>query len=270
MKNQTLFVERYALGDGIEGTPRPPDEALAAISESNTEILSRYPARDMRQAVEAKLAARERVLPFNAEQAPRRVAPRVARLAYSAAAACALALVAFLAVRTTMARDAAGTLANGLPRGDGAIALADGERAKGAGPRLFVYRQSDSGAERLDPETRVKPDDVLQVSYFAGGDRFGAILSVDGNGTVTQHYPDSGDTMAPLSIGGEISLDFSYKLDDAPKFERFFLVAGRKPISLRGFKDALADAAAADQAGTFPPPDVLPKGVHVIDLLLHK
>lgn len=267
MKNQTLFAERYALGEGIEGTARPPDEALAAISESNAEILSRYPADDVRRAVEEKLAARERVLPFNAAQ---RATQRVTRLAYSAAAACALALVAFLAVRTATARDAAGTLANGLPRGDGAIALADTERAKGAGPRLFVYRQSDSGAERLDPETRVNPDDVLQVSYFAGSDRFGAILSVDGNGTVTQHYPDAGDTMAPLSIGGEISLDFSYKLDDAPKFERFFLVAGRKPISLRGFKDALADAAAADQAGTFPPPDVLPKGVHVIDLLLHK
>jgi hypothetical protein len=54
-------------------------------------------------------------------------------------------------------------------------------------------------------------------------------------------------------------------LDDAPKFERFFLVAGRKPISLRGFKDALADAAAADQARDFRPRRPA-EGVHVIDL----
>ena len=61
------------------------------------------------------------------------------------------------------------------------------------------------------------------------------IFSIDGGGVVTIHLPTDGresGSAAELETGGEVRLPFSYELDAAPRFERFFFVAADEPFSL--------------------------------------
>jgi hypothetical protein len=113
-------------------------------------------------------------------------------------------------------------------------------RIKGA-QHLLVFRAGAAGkAARLSPSARVRPHDRLQLAYTGGDARFGAILSVDGNGVVTQHLPVDAAAATALAAG-ETSLPRSYELDEAPGFERFFFVTGPRPFALG---DVLAAARA--------------------------
>jgi len=59
---------------------------------------------------------------------------------------------------------------------------------------------------------------------------------VDGRGTVTWHLPAGyagGPLSAPALEGqGDVVLPSAYELDDAPGFERFFLVSSAAPFDL--------------------------------------
>lgn len=243
-------------------------EAIAEIERSNAEILAAYPASAMRRAVEEKLASkgaretRGRIIPFG----------RRGSVAGLAAAACCVLAVSFLSINTLIARNSA------APGGtvSGTVAVAD--RVKGSGPRIFAYLKEEKGPRLLAPETRVAAGDTVQISYVSGGDQFGAIVSVDGTGNVTQHFPESGDRSGELSQTGEIPLDYSYRLDDAPRFERFFLVSGKSDFSMEWFKKRISEPSilqGLDKA-TLPETivaslsDSLPPGVHIAEILLRK
>jgi hypothetical protein len=106
------------------------------------------------------------------------------------------------------------------------------ERIKGSGtPALMVYRQSAGQPERLSPQAVVKPGDVIQASYQVTKAEQGALASVDGNGQVTVHLGSQGHSVA-LAPGGEKFLDTSYELDQAPRYEVFFLLTSDKPFDL--------------------------------------
>jgi len=117
---------------------------------------------------------------------------------------------------------------------------------KGA-TRLFAYRAAKPGTRptKLAPASKVRPHDVLQLAYTAGEARYGTVLSVDGRGVVTQHLPVGAASAAPLAATGETNLPQAYELDDAPGFERFFLITAAKPFSLSQVLDA-ARALARD------------------------
>ena len=104
------------------------------------------------------------------------------------------------------------------------------ERIKGSveGPELMVFRKLDSGEERLRDRTRADSGDLVQIVYRSSGLPFGAILSLDGSGIVTQHLPVNSNTAVRLAVRD--TLDFAYELDDAPKWERFFF--HRRGLSL--------------------------------------
>ena len=73
------------------------------------------------------------------------------------------------------------------------------------------------------------------------------------------HWPEgSADTAAPLSAKGEVKLPSAYELDDAPAFERFFLVTSEAPFAMTSVLDAARTlaahpAAARTQALPLPP-----------------
>jgi len=117
-------------------------------------------------------------------------------------------------------------------------------RAKGLRPSLVVHRQVSDGEEVLSGGAVAAQGDVLQLAYVPGEASHGVVLSIDGNGSVTLHHPASvgGDTR--LQRGGESRLPHGYQLDDAPSFERFFLVTGAAPI------DVSEVLAAADRLAT--------------------
>jgi hypothetical protein len=106
------------------------------------------------------------------------------------------------------------------------------ERLKGQGPQLRLYRKTPSGSEALSDGARVVPGDVIRLAYLAAGHSFGAIVSVDGRGAVTLHVPHRGSQSIPLKNDGKILLDFALELDDAPRWERFYLVAGHTPFDV--------------------------------------
>jgi len=262
MRKPGLIMEQLFLKEkAIEEYPEMAG-SLDAIRKSNEEILKAYPASRMKEAVLAKMAEsarmaggdKKRILDFD------RGRTRFSgfRIATYAAAVCCVVLLSFVAVRAEIFTSGSG------------VTLENGDRIKGGGQRLFVYRKTGEAPVLLPAKARVSVDDIVQISYIAGGDAFGAILSVDGNGTVTQHYPDAGDYTAVLSNDGESSLDFSYKLDNAPKFERFIFVSGKEKITLAEYKKALVRAAAADKSGMFDIASSLPPKAHVTDILLLK
>jgi hypothetical protein len=111
-------------------------------------------------------------------------------------------------------------------------------RLKGLEPHLAIFRKTANGSEPLYPGEKARPGELLRIGYQAGGFTYGAILSVDGNGSVTRHWPDSGDQAARLE-NGEALLPSSFELDAAPDYERFYFVVSRRPFELDPLLESL-------------------------------
>ena len=263
MSKPEFFIEKMSL-DGDSGhqkktkVDRETEDSFAAIERSNAAILSAYPAEAMRNAVRAKLSAqKKRTLLF----------PSLGTLGFAAAACCVLA-VSFLTFGNMVSIN--------QPSASDAPLLAD--RAKGSGPNIFVYLKDGDDVRLLPSGSQVKSGDTIQISYIAGPDAYGAIVSIDGTGSIFQHYPESGDLAASLSPKGEIPLEYSYQLDDAPRFERFLFVSAPTPFSTGFFKKELAKPAVASKMGEPKIPetleallaDALPNGAHITEILLLK
>lgn len=107
----------------------------------------------------------------------------------------------------------------------------NGVRLKGLEPHLAIFRKTPAGSEPLHPGQKTRPGEVLRIGYQSAGFPYGAILSVDGNGNVTRHWPASGERSGRLQ-GGEALLPSSFELDAAPDYERFYFVVSKKPFAL--------------------------------------
>jgi hypothetical protein len=121
-------------------------------------------------------------------------------------------------------------------------------RLKGIGPHLTLFRKTAAGAEELRPGTVARRGDIIQVSYAAGDAKYGVIFSIDGRGTLTWHVPPGyagGSRAAPaLDSRGTVVLPAAYELDDAPRYERFFLVYGPSPFQIADIERAARALAA--------------------------
>lgn len=104
------------------------------------------------------------------------------------------------------------------------------ERIKGMEPSLRIYRAGDGKAELLNEGAVAETFDLLQLEYNGAGAGFGAIVSLDGRGAVTLHYPGSPEDVPQLD-SGSVLLPYAYQLDNAPRFERFFFVTSREEFS---------------------------------------
>jgi hypothetical protein len=195
-------------------------ERLSALERSNDEILRRHPPAEVAAAIRSRLAA-ERV------RAHSGVGNRVAL-----AAALGLA-AAVSAVWVT-------------PRPPMPAANGDVVRSKGLAPQLLLYRNGGgTGVERLDPGAVARRHDVVQLAYRSAGRRHGVIVSVDGAGLITRHLPAVGSQAAPLEGGAAVALPEAYELDDAPGFERFYLVTADQPFAVATVVEAVRRGAGA-------------------------
>lgn len=260
-KISDLQLERLALGE----LPAPEAAALrarlseldharlAAIATSNLEILAAHPPAAVRAEVERRRAAT-------------RSAPRLLWLATPLAAAAATALVLWPA-------DPPIDPAIDEPLPEPAIqtpSIPDPgtTRIKGLEPHLLVFRQEGESAVPLQEPADAQPRDRLQLSYVAAGARFGVVLSLDGAGVVTLHYPASETAATTLQQGGAVPLDRSYELDAAPEFERFVLVTADTPLHTATILAAAKQLAGSPQAATAPL--VLPLELRQRSFLLRK
>ncbi|WP_375765624.1 ActD protein [Archangium gephyra] len=127
------------------------------------------------------------------------------------------------------------------PRPQQAVLL-ETTRTKGLEPKLLIHRQTRGAPEPLADSARVRPGDVLQLSYVSGGRSHGAVLSIDGRGSVTLHAPES--PTGPLALkGGTVPLPSAYALDDAPAFERFFFVTSDEPFDVNALMESARELA---------------------------
>ena len=146
-------------------------------------------------------------------------------------------------------------------------------RLKGLLPKLLVFQkpaQPAGGGDvaALGDGATVHPHDVLQVGYVAAGRRYGALLSIDGGGNVTVHAPAPGQA-ALLDPVARVLLPTAYELDDAPAFERFFLLTSARPIALEAVT-AAARALGADPQRAASSALPVPAGVEQTSILLRK
>jgi hypothetical protein len=58
------------------------------------------------------------------------------------------------------------------------------------------------------------------------------IFSIDGRARVTLHFPASERETPSLDSSGEVVLPYGYRLDDAPRFERFYFVTSAEEFSV--------------------------------------
>jgi anti-sigma factor RsiW len=115
-------------------------------------------------------------------------------------------------------------------------------RIKGDAASLEVFRRTDGGSERLVDGAHARAGDVLRLGYRVAQPLYGVIASVDGRGVVTRHFPERGDSAAPLTPGDIVLLDRAFELDDAPRWERFHLLTSVSPFAIEAVVNALGDA----------------------------
>lgn len=240
-----LYLERYRIGElpedergRIERLLELDPELRArfeALTTSETEIAKHYPASSMDERIRgrARAAGISRSLASSAPTAP---GDRAVRWLMPALAAAAVVLAVGVGVGVLRA-----------PAPD------DGVLVKGGDAELVVFRKTPAGTERLEPGATAHRGDLLRMGYRAAGRPYGAILSTDGNGNVTQHLPRSGERAVSLETGGTVLLDFSYELDNAPRWERFYLVTGPEPFELQPVRRA-ALGVATTGSEIAPPP----------------
>jgi|CXWL01.1.fsa_nt_gi hypothetical protein len=243
-----LKLERFLLGELTDdeagvirsaiGRDADVQARLTALEASNAELLQAHPVGPFVAAVDLKLSARNR---------GRAISRRTWVLAPAALAAAALLFV----LRPSPTSDFEWSAANGEQ--------VSGDRFKGDGPQLVVFLKDGADASRLLAQgAYARSGDVVQVAYRGVGENFGVIVSLDGRGHVTRHFPLNGETASRLRSGGLVPLDSAYRLDDAPRAERFFLVTSNDEFEVAGVLEA------AGRPGLDPlRDDRLPIGPHL-------
>jgi hypothetical protein len=242
------LVERLAAGELPEDraaevraflAAEPDGQArLEAIAESNRSILQSQPPAAMADAVRARARRRGRGL---------------------------LVLAPVTAVAAVAAVVALGGRPGTRPGDDSGR---EPTRVKGT-PSLVIHRQRDLAIERVAPGATVRERDLLQVAYQAAGRSHGVVLSIDGAGKVTRHFPTSGVEAGRLASGGLVSLPDAFELDDAPEFERFFFVTSRSPFAMARVLDAARSLGQRPETARSRPLD-LPAGLEQTSFLLRK
>jgi len=135
-------------------------------------------------------------------------------------------------------------------QGPAAVTELEQVRKKGLRPSLGLYRQKSDGVERLEPGSRLRAGDLVQVRYIAAGKAFGVVASMDARGSVTLHLPEAPGPAMALVRDGERALAHAYELDDSPGFERFVFVTADAPFDTELVVRALKQGAALPKGFT--------------------
>jgi len=230
------YLERYAL----EELPNEEAEeigrlasldpelqaALDEIESSNQEILSLYPPLTFKASLMSRI-----------EDKPRKLFPLKRVLTISSAAAALLILILVLPMlkkRPEIVHPAGErevTLIKGTPTLDFSIT------------QLLVYRKIQDKVEILTDGDQARPGDLLQLAYVSTEESYGMILSIDGRGLITLHFPEGKGESTQLELNKQFLLPNAIELDDAPGFERFFFLTSGFPIDVDVVLKGLEDVA---------------------------
>lgn len=225
MKVSEIMLERFVLDELPAEVADRIDEAMkhdALLRERAMALATLQSASDSRWIAES---IRQRL---HQQQRPSR-----SILRWATPAAVALILAAIVA----------------RPGDRPSTGAAMGERIKGPDAALSIYRQTPNGSEQLDEGTVAHQGDVIRIGYRVSDTAFGMIASVDGRGVVTLHHPAATPRATRLRGGEVVLLDQAYELDDAPKWERFYIITGTTEFDVAPIVDAIARSAATPAGG---------------------
>lgn len=225
-------LERYLTGDlpaaemreirELEKTNEIFANRVKMLREDNVAILRKMPFERLSEKMDA--------MPGRSGSAGNTVHVNFKLVKFAAAAALVLAVVsvALFGQREVMA-----------PATDGAqvmdVAMLDsqdeGTRIKGMDARMEVWKKTADSAVQMSNLDEAREGDEIQLRYSVPEKSFGLLFSMDGNGALTMHM-GSENHAVELAPGEMTTLPFAYKLDNAPKFEKFFLLTSRNMFSI--------------------------------------
>ncbi len=227
---ERLHLGEFSAKEEIEMKTRMSDEDwayLQSLDASNDEILSSYPPGVELREIEAKM------YPSTAAVAQTSVASSSIRSWLRGLSTFALAggVVAAVCVGVVSMNNVEQPMTG----------VMDGVRLKGDG-RVLVYKKSQTVEPKLLTNGALcQRGDLIQLGFITEPGH-AVLLSFDGNGSTTLHWPENGQTAVD---GGTKVLDFSLELDAAPKFERFVLVTSPNEIRIQ---DVMAQAKEVAQS----------------------
>ena len=232
-------LERYLTGDLPESEMREirelekKDEIFAQrvklMREDNAAILRKMPFERLSEKLDA--------MPERSNSAGNTVPVNFRLVKFAAAAAFVLAVVsvALFSQREIASQGVGGQLASdGSVESAMAVAMADednGTRIKGMDARMEVWKKTGDSAVQMQNLDAASEGDEIQLRYSVPEKCYGLLFSMDGNGTITMHMGDNNRAIA-LEPGKMTTLPFAYKLDNAPKFEKFFLLTSKADFAV--------------------------------------
>ncbi len=223
MDNKKIMTELYRLGELPKGWEKKIDadsidREVGEILQSDQEILAAYRPSAMAREIGEKLRGAK------AERTVKRAHLTLATVGAAAA------MVVF------------GLFLPGLLPSTGEEDLTRMKGKTEAG--LTLYRNSGMATEVLDGSSPAREGDLIQLGYRIDPKTpYGIILSVDGRGLVTRHLAPEGGLAEKLLPGGDHLLDFAYELDDAPRFETFYLLLSDRTFPVDPVVDLLSREA---------------------------
>jgi hypothetical protein len=267
MKNKSipdLYLEQILLDELPESKKKQLnmqdlDEVVESLRESDREILLKYSPEDMAGKLQARLSGESE--DANVSQGPSSWFNR--QRAGILIAAAAVAIIAGMSP----------FLFRQDPDLNPLVPDYSTTRIKGLEPSIVLYRKVSGSVEQLGNNAKASENDLLQIKYNAGGKLFGVIFSIDGRGVVTLHYPADKSGSLVLTRDGEVALDFSYQLDDAPRFERFFFITSDRTFNIDTVLTAgwnLADKLVRDDVDLNKSKLDLPAELDQISMILQK
>lgn len=194
-------------------------EEIQLIQQSNQDFLSKFPA----DVFIPKIIDRYR----GDEKEGDVVAPEPARTTRKwliAVPALAAALVIVILMALPKGADKASMVEDD-------IILKGQQNMNPSQPRLIVHRKNNSAVEVLHNGSIGRAGDLLQLAYIPSKQPYGIILSIDGSGNVSLHFPL--DNTHSTSLAAEkFYLPEAIELDDAPYFERFFFITSQASMDV--------------------------------------
>jgi len=215
-------LERFLTGDlpaeemkkieDLESTDEILAQRIKELRDNNVSVLNRFPFDSLSEKI--------------AENEGGKVRSNFGILRFASAAVLVLAvtLVAFISQRDAAMTGTGDARGSDVTTTDVALLESSSDtRIKGFDARMEVWKKTESGIVELKNLDEAREGDEIQLRYSVPQKCFGLLFSMDGNGVVTLHLGDGAKAIA-LKPGNMNSLPFAYKLDDAPRFEKFFLV----------------------------------------------
>jgi hypothetical protein len=255
-----LLLERYRLNE------LPPADAAGVAEQLGRDARLRERLAALEQSDDM---LREHIVRMEPRLIAQRPPDRRGALWTTAWAIPAVVVIASVTVAVVARRPAPVTLVTPVTPFTGP---ASDDRVKGASssaPGLALYRRTAGGSERLADGAVAHTGDLIRVGYRAAGRPYGLIVSIDGAGGVTMHLPPAGDRAAALKDGATVLLDQAYELDEAPRWEQFYFIAGRTAFDVAPVVRAARDAASA-RTGSPPAGLALPRGLEQVSFTLQK